>query len=89
MLGFRQIGTERICERVNAPAILLHLDLDYMSEQISSLSLQNYSNSRTIYPYFLSQHEEKRLTKKLEKLLSAGKNINTINTLSNWAVSCH
>lgn len=70
MLGFRQIGIERICERVNAPAVLLHLDLDYMSEQISSLSQQDPANSRTIYPYFLSQHEEKRLTKKLRFILS-------------------
>ncbi len=90
MLGFHQIGAERICERVNAPAILLHLDLDFMRQQIISLSPQNPSNSRTIYPYFLSQHEEKRLTKKLEKFFLQEKTLNTIsNTQHDIAVSCH
>ncbi len=90
MLGFRQIGSERICERVNAPAILLHLDLDYMSEQISLLSHQDHSNSKTIYPHFLSQHEEKRLTKKLSEHINQRKPIiNTINgTKKNLAISC-
>ncbi len=92
MLGFRQIGVERICERVNAPAVLLHLDLNYMKKQISSLSCQNNFNSRTIYPYFLSQHEEKRLVKNLEKVLRQEKNKNStrrINTQPNLVTSCH
>ncbi len=92
MLGFRQIGPERICERVNAPAILLHLDLDIMRKQIISLSPQSPSKSRTIYPYFLSQHEEKRLVKNLEKVLRQEKNKNStrrINTQPNLVTSCH
>jgi len=89
MLGFRQIGPERICERVNAPAILLHLDLDIMRKQIISLSPQSPSKSRTIYPYFLSQHEEKRLTKKLEKFFTQEKSRNMISTTqTNVATSC-
>ena len=90
MLGFRQIGAERICDRVNAPAILLHLNLDFMRKQIISLSPQNPSNSRTIYPYFLSQHEEKRLTKKLEKFFIQEKSRNMIShTQPNVAVSSY
>src|SRR5690606_12549 len=35
MLGFEQIGPERICPRVNAPAVLLALSLDYGERQIA------------------------------------------------------
>ncbi len=92
MLGFQQIGEERICKRVNAPAVLLHLDLNYMSEQIISLSHQSPADSRTIYPYFLSQHEEKRLVKNLEKVLYQEKNqsnLRKVNTQSDLAILCH
>jgi hypothetical protein len=34
MLGFRVIGPEKLCPRVNAPAVLMHLDFDYTREQI-------------------------------------------------------
>ncbi len=70
LLGFRQIGKERICKRVNAPAVLLHLDLDYMSAQISSLASRGNHTDRSIYPYFLSQHEEKRLTNEIRHKLA-------------------
>ncbi len=69
MLGFCQVGEERICERVNAPAVLLHLDLDYMSAQISALASQENHKGRSIYPYFLSKLDEKRLTKKIRDIL--------------------
>lgn len=67
MLGFYPIGEMRICKRVNAPAVLLHLDLDYMSKQIISLAGTCKHNSKSIYPYFLSQHEEKKLAHKIKQ----------------------
>ena len=33
-LGFSQIGPERICNRVDAPAVLMHIDLHHMATQI-------------------------------------------------------
>lgn len=59
MLGFRQIGELRTCPRVNAPAILLHLELRYMKEQITAQAGQFNHRTKNIYPYFLSQHGEK------------------------------
>lgn len=67
MLGFNQIGEKHICKRVNAPAVLLHLDLEYMSKQISSLAGTSKHSSRSIYPYFLSQYDEERLTRLLHE----------------------
>lgn len=36
LLGFRQAGPERRCARVDAPAILLHLDLDDIDERFAA-----------------------------------------------------
>src|SRR5688500_7138863 len=65
MLGFRQVGETRKCERVNAPAVLLHLELDYVDEQVSSLAGRHLCRERSLYPYFLPQHEEKKMVKKI------------------------
>jgi hypothetical protein len=53
MLGFRQLGDVRTCPRVDAPAVLLHLDLDYMDEQIRRHCGCFESGERSLYPYFV------------------------------------
>jgi len=53
-LGFSQIGDQRTCPRVNAPAILLGLDLNHMRDQIVQHAGSNPENkSKLIYPHFL------------------------------------
>jgi len=54
MLGFRQLGEMRICPRVGAPAVLLHIDLGYMDAQIREHSGTLDSRERSLYPYFVS-----------------------------------
>jgi len=66
MLGFCQIGELRICPRVNAPAVLLHLSLEYMEEQITAQAGQLSKKTRNIYPYFLTQHKEKHITQYIQ-----------------------
>ncbi|HRO57443.1 MAG TPA: long-chain N-acyl amino acid synthase [Nitrosomonas europaea] len=61
MLGFRQVGELRTCPRVNAPAVLLHLDLGYMKEQITTQAGQFNQKTKSIYPHFLSQNREKEI----------------------------
>jgi hypothetical protein len=61
MLGFKQIGDLRTCPRVNAPAVLLQLNLEYMKKQIITQAGQLTQNTRSIYPYFLSQNKEKEI----------------------------
>ena len=59
MFGFRQVGNEpRICPRVGAPAVLLHLELDYVAAQISSLAGSREPGERSIYPYCASHQRE-------------------------------
>lgn len=65
MLGFGQISEMRTCRRVNAPAVLLHLELDYVDAQVSRLAGLREPRERSLYPYFLSQHEEKRVVNRI------------------------
>ncbi len=51
-LGFRQIAGMRTCPRVNAPAVLLHIELSYMQEQISKHGGSRDTKERSLYPYF-------------------------------------
>jgi hypothetical protein len=60
-LGFSQIGPERICSRVEAPAVLMHIDLHHMAAQIRVHGGGNHHGSRTLYPHFLSGNEERAL----------------------------
>lgn len=68
MLGFHELGEERICTRVNAPAVLLQLELEYMSEQIEKFGglMENHGKERSFYPYFFSKCDEQGITGRLK-----------------------
>lgn len=63
MLGFRQINEQRICPRVNAPAVLLHLECEKVNKQRLFATRSDKCNDKSIYPYFLSRCEEAELMK--------------------------
>lgn len=71
MLGFRELGGMRNCPRVNAPAVLLHLELDYVDAQVSSLAGSHQPRERSLYPYFLSKHDEKKVANRIQNLNQA------------------
>ncbi|MEO8441662.1 MAG: N-acetyltransferase [Betaproteobacteria bacterium] len=55
MLGFKELGDRRMCPRVNAPAVLLHVELDYMRQQIARHAGHGrHSSEKTLYSYFLN-----------------------------------
>lgn len=68
MLGFRQIDEMRTCQRVNAPAVLLHLELDYVDAQVSFLAGSHEPRERSLYPHFLSRHEEERVVNRIRNI---------------------
>jgi hypothetical protein len=70
MLGLSQIGEERDCRRVQAPAVLMHLELAYVNAQISSRAGSGGCNTKSLYPYFFSHHEEEGLTNTLRRRLN-------------------
>ena len=70
MLGFDQISEMRTCQRVNAPAVLLHLELDYVDAQVSRLSGLREPGERSLYSHFLTKHEEKKVANRALRRLS-------------------
>ena len=68
MLGFQNFGEERVCTRVNAPAVLLRLNLEYMSEQILKFGglMELHGKEKSFYPYFFSPRDELGITGRLE-----------------------
>jgi hypothetical protein len=60
MLGFGDFGRERLDPRVQAPAVLLRLDLAFAQQQIAEMGGRSElaSKRRSLYPLFFSPHEE-------------------------------
>ncbi len=71
-LGFTRIGTERICPRVNAPAVLLRTNFSYMAEQVRRFGgmLEKAAGEKSLYPYFFSDAEEAEILSRLISLSS-------------------
>lgn len=65
MLGFEIAGDERVCPRVNAPAVLLHLPLSYADHQIKHHAGHDGRNARSLYSYFLSEAEQTGLLERI------------------------
>lgn len=70
MLGFHQRGPVRTNARVNAPAYLLWLGLDYVDEQIRMQGGKGSGGGRvrSLYPYFFSRREEEGIMQRLISL---------------------
>lgn len=67
MLGFEKLGSERMCARVSAPAVLLHLRLAYATAQIAKFggTFANIPGVRSLYPYFMGLADENGIFERL------------------------
>ncbi len=67
MLGFMDFGSERNCDRVGAPAVLLRLDLTYMGQQIRKFGglMEQHGMERSFYPFFFPMLDEPGITTRL------------------------
>lgn len=54
LLGFRQIGERRSCPRVDAPAVLLHLELAKLGARIPGLGGASLMAAKSPHPCFMS-----------------------------------
>lgn len=66
MFGFQQIGERKTCPRVNAPAVLLHLDADYIKQQTANSQGRTDQKTKNLYHHFLSQHEERAIAQRVQ-----------------------
>ncbi|MGA8146836.1 MAG: GNAT family N-acetyltransferase [Gallionellaceae bacterium] len=67
MLGFEHFGEEKTCPRVNAPAILLRLELDYAERKITEFGgqMEAATGEKSLYPFFFSKKDELGITGRL------------------------
>jgi hypothetical protein len=67
MLGFRDCAAERLCARVNAPAVLLRLELEQMGRMIRRHGghMERHGKERSFYPYFFPPEDEPGMTARL------------------------
>ncbi len=70
MLGFQREGDMKTNPRVNAPAYLLRIGLDYVTEQIKQHggTFAEDSTERSFYPYFFSAREEEGIINRLRRI---------------------
>jgi hypothetical protein len=69
MLGFHLLGTERVCPRVNAPAVLLRLPVEYADQQIIQYGgkQKDAKGEKSLYPYCFSKGDEIGIAKRLQR----------------------
>jgi N-acyl amino acid synthase FeeM len=67
MIGFVPFGEEKLCPRVNAPAVLLKLDLAYSDQLVKEYGGLGASAKgvKNLYPYWLSKEDELGITRRL------------------------
>ena len=69
MLDFREAAPQRHCSRVDAPAVLLRLDLAHMAQQIQRHGgrMEAGPGERSFYPFFFSPQDEAGITLRLRE----------------------
>ncbi len=69
-LGFRELGPERINQRVNAPAVLMHCPFTHIDAELKRCGGGGpaHAKERSIYPYGFSPHEAEGIFKRLSIL---------------------
>jgi hypothetical protein len=72
-LGFSVVGGEKICRRVNAPAILLHQELRSISEQVVRHGGFKIRENKSFYSFFMPPWEEKELVEEVRTMLAQTK----------------
>jgi len=67
MLGFRRVGEERLDPAVNAPAVLMRLDLAHSAAEIARLGGLGAAKGRerSFYPYFFAPRVAEQIVGRL------------------------
>lgn len=67
MLGFEEIGSERLNSRVNTTGVLLRLEIEYVDRQIERWGgkADQALKERSLYPYFFSKEDGEGITQRL------------------------
>lgn len=71
MLGFKKIGKERICPRVNVTGVLMHLEFSFAYKKISEVGglMDKGKPDKTLYPYFFSKTDSDGILGRLKRMV--------------------
>jgi hypothetical protein len=69
-LGFTRVGEEKVCPRVNAPAILLHKPLATFADELGRLGGVRTPDNKSFYAMCLPHEEENELVRAIEAMLA-------------------
>ncbi len=71
MLGFKKIGQERVCPRVNVSGVLMHLDFSHADRKISEVGglLEKGKGDKSLYPYFFSKNDADGILGRLRRMV--------------------
>jgi hypothetical protein len=70
-LGFNLVGEEKICPRVNAPAVLMHKPLAAIADALARFGGLKTPQNKSYYSQFLPPWEEEDLVRVIEGRLAA------------------
>ncbi len=65
MLGFSRMGEQKLCQRVGAPAVLMHLDFQFTAEQLHRFRQGLSVGGTTLYRYAAPPAEERALVRQM------------------------
>jgi hypothetical protein len=65
LLNFKQSGEPKMCARVDALAVLLHVEVAHVGEQAALYGGRRPQRQRSLYPYFCSAEEAQHLTTRI------------------------
>jgi len=68
-LGFKLIGKEKVCRRVDAPAVLLHQRLASISEEIIRFGGLKLRENKSFYSFFMPPWEEREMIEQIRTML--------------------
>lgn len=70
MLGFRQVGTERVCSRVNAVGVLLHIAFAWANKRIEAVGgLEDRAEKdNTLYPLFFGKDDAEEILGRMKRI---------------------
>jgi hypothetical protein len=72
-LGFEQIGTEKLCPRVDAPAVLLHKPLGVLAEELLRWGGLRVPHNKSFYALGLPPWEESDLVCEIKRTLAGSR----------------
>ena len=70
LLQFKKLGDEKMCSRVNAPSVLLHIEFSVAAEKLFRVGglMEQVPGDHSLYPYGFSPEDAKGILERLKRM---------------------